>query len=174
MGTRLLCCVSDGTTGQNGDHAGGREPGSLLHSLAPVWGHHPRPGGEDTSHGAQRPPSCVQGTVVTWGGVSAGKSVGAGPAGFPVPTLGRGGQQVCSGVHWDGGGDRWAGQAGFPGDVFVGAAWLLSQEVKQTLCPSPGAWEVCSQAVTAPGWGLISREAARHRSLCLLKRCSQT
>ena len=25
--------------------------------------------------------------MVTWGGVSAGKSVGAGPAGFPVPTL---------------------------------------------------------------------------------------
>lgn len=106
--------------------------------------------------------------------MSAGKSVGAGPAGLPVLSLGRGGQQVCSGVHWDGGGDRGAGQTGFPGDVFVAPARLLSQEVKQTLCPGPGAWEVCSQAVTAPGWGLISREAARHRSLCLLKRCSQT
>lgn len=40
---------------------------------------------------------------------AAGKSIGAGPAGLPVPSVGRGGQQVCSGVHWDGGGDRWAG-----------------------------------------------------------------
>lgn len=105
---------------------------------------------------------------------TAGKSVGAGPAGLPVPILGRGGQKVCSGVHWDGEEIGGLGQTRFPGDLLVAPVRFLSQEVKQTLCSSPGAWEGCSQAVTVPGWGLISGEAARLRSLGLLKRCSQT
>lgn len=110
-------------------------PGSGLSALSQSWW-----SGSRSRTAARKPPSCVQATA----GQLEGRCL----------QLGRGQQQAL--LSWapdpqalavvDSGPVPWFAVLGGQKTGWAGRHWV----------PARGAWEGCSQSVTAPGWGLIS------------------
>lgn len=161
---------------EDGDGERGRELGSQLVNPGSGLGALSEAGGEDilsqSLTAARKPPSRVQGTAGQLEVVSAAeKRAGAGPAGPPIlrPGMWWTAGPSCGFLRWGGLKTGGQGQTGFPRDLFVALAQLLSQEVRQTQCSSRVALGRL-QPVSHCSWlgSGLSREAACLRPLCPL------